>query len=207
MSVVGLALAGGASRRMGRDKALLPWADRDLLGHTLARLREVVSEVRIVCGPKLRHAERGVPVDTDSGAGALAGVLAGLGAARGRACLVLAVDLPLVPSALLARLLERARDGDVVVPVSPRGEEPLCALYGPACLEPIRRRVESGDLKMSTFWSEVRVQRLEGRELAELGDPERLFLNVNTPSDLERARAAGAGSRVLRSRDLWRRPS
>lgn len=198
--VVGLALAGGASRRMGRDKALLPWADGDLLGHTLARLRAVASEVRIVSGPELRHADRGVPVDTDAGTGALAGVLAGLAAVRGREVLVLAVDLPLVPSALLARLLDEARDADVVVPVSPHGTEPLCARYGPACLEPIRRRVAEGDLKMSAFWPEVRAHRLEPAEIADLGDPELLFLNVNTPADLERARAARAPGRVLPSR-------
>ena len=184
---------------MGRDKALLPWADEDLLGHALARLRAVVSEVRIVSGPEARHAERGVPVDTDAGTGALAGVLAGLGAAGGRAGLVLAVDLPLVPSALLARLLARAPDADVVVPTSPRGDEPLCALFGPACLEPIRRRVQRGELKMTAFWQDVRVRRLELAEIADLGDPELLFLNVNTPSDLERARAATLPPGVLRS--------
>jgi molybdopterin-guanine dinucleotide biosynthesis protein A len=195
--VVGLALAGGESRRMGRDKALLPWAGKDLLGHTLARLEAVASEVRIVSGPEARHAERGVPVDTDPGTGALAGVLAGLAAARGRAGLVLAVDLPLVPSTLLARLLERADGVDAVVPMSPRGAEPLCALYGPACLEPIRRQLERGDLRMTAFWPAVRVLRLEPAELADLGDPELLFLNVNTPADLERA--AHASARVLRS--------
>jgi molybdopterin-guanine dinucleotide biosynthesis protein A len=199
-AVVGLALAGGESRRMGRDKAFLPWAGEDLLGHTLARLRAVVSEVRIVSGPEARHAERGVPVDTDAGTGALAGVLAGLSAARGRAGLVLAVDLPLVPSALLARLLERAHGVDAVVPISPRGEEPLCALYGPACLEPIRRRTERGDLRMTAFWPDVRVRRLEPGEIADLGDPELLFLNVNTPPDFERARAASASAHVLPSR-------
>ncbi len=199
--VVGLALAGGESRRMGRDKALLPWAGGDLLGHTLARLRAVAAEVRIVSGPEARHGERGVPVDRDPGQGALLAVLAGLGAARGRAGLVLAVDLPLVPSTLLARLLEESHDADVVVPISPRGAEPLCAYYGPACLEPIRRRTERGELKMSAFWPDLRVRRLEPRELADLGDPELLFLNVNTPSDFERARAASTTGRVLRSRD------
>ena len=198
--VVGLALAGGESRRMGRDKALLPWAGGDLLAHTLARLRAVVSEVRIVSGPDARHGERGVPVDTDAGTGALAGVLAGLGAARGRAGLVLAVDLPLVPNTLLARLLDRADGVDAVVPISPRGAEPLCALYGPACLEPIRRRTELGDLRMTSFWPDVRVRLLEPGELADLGNLELLFLNVNTPPDFERARAASTPTRMLRSR-------
>ncbi len=106
-----------------------------------------------------------------------------------------------MPGTLLARLLERARGCDVVVPVSPRGAEPLCALYGPACLEPIRRLLAQGNLKMSAFWQDVRVRRLGPGEVADLGDPELMFLNVNTPADLERARAAIATNRVLRSRD------
>jgi molybdopterin-guanine dinucleotide biosynthesis protein A len=200
-AVVGLVLAGGESRRMGRDKTLLTWGDGDLLDHALKRLRDVVVEARIVSGSEGRHADRGVAVDTDAGTCALGGVLAGLVAAAGRPGLVLAVDMPLVPSALLARLLEHARDGDVVVPLSPRGEEPMCALYGPACLEPIRRRLERGDLKMTAFWGDVRVHRLETREIADLGDPELMFLNVNTPLDLERARAANAAGLVCGSRN------
>ncbi len=200
--VVGLALAGGESRRMGRDKALVPWGEGDLLSHTLARLAAVTPEVRIVSGAERRHLDRGRPVDRDAGTGALAGVLAGLATAEPRAGLVLAIDLPLVPSALLERLVAEAHGVDAVVPCSPRGPEPLCALYGPGCLEPIRRRVERGELAMKAFWPEIRLRRLEAEAFADLGDPQLLFLNVNTPQDLERAWAAATRSPMLRSRQL-----
>ncbi len=186
MTVVAFVVAGGESLRMGRDKALLPWGNADLLDHAVARLRAVAADVRILCGPERRYVERGLPVEPDvvADAGPLAGVLAGLAAATGRAGLFLAVDLPDVPIALLARLVERAEGWDAVVPVSPRGPEPLCAVYGPGCLEPIRARIEAGDFKMTAFWPDVRVLQLPPDELGEFGDPGEMFRNLNTPDDL-----------------------
>jgi molybdopterin-guanine dinucleotide biosynthesis protein A len=184
--VVGFVVAGGDSRRMGRDKALLPWGGSDLLDHAVARLRAVTDEVRILCGPRTRYGERGLAVEPDlvPGAGPLGGVLTGLTAAPGRPGLFLAVDLPHVPPALLLRLVARAQGRDAVVPVSTRGPEPLCALYGPGCREPIRRRMDAGDFRMTGFWAEVRVVEVGPPELREFGDPRELFKNLNEPTDL-----------------------
>jgi molybdopterin-guanine dinucleotide biosynthesis protein A len=171
---------------MGADKAVLPWGETDLLGHAIARLRAVTGEVRILCGPEPRYLDRGVPVATDvvREGGPLAGILAGLAASAGRPGLFLAVDLPAVPVPLLAGLVERAVGWDAVVPVSPRGPEPLCAVYGPACREPIRRRLSAGELKVGAFWPDVRVKHVGPEELAAFGDPGELFRNLNAPTDL-----------------------
>jgi molybdopterin-guanine dinucleotide biosynthesis protein A len=186
VSVIGFVVAGGDSRRMGRDKALLPWGGADLLDHAVARLRAVAEDIRILCGSGTRYVDRGLPIhpDLDSGAGPLGGVLTGLTAANGRPGLFLAVDLPHVPIALLARLVERAEGWDAVVPVSPRGPEPLCAVYGAGCREPIRRRMDAGDFKMTGFWPQVRVLKVVPAELGEFGDPEEMFRNINTQNDL-----------------------
>jgi molybdopterin-guanine dinucleotide biosynthesis protein A len=186
VSVVGFAVAGGRSRRMGRDKALLPWGETDLLGHALLQLRRVTDDVRILCGPSPRYEGRGVPVVVDrlADAGPIAGIAAGLEECGGRPGLFLAVDLPLVPIALLTHLAERGGSWDAVVPVSSRGPEPLCAVYAPSCLEPIRRRVAAGEMRMTSFWPEVRVLELGPLELQAFGDPEGFFRNLNTPADL-----------------------
>jgi molybdopterin-guanine dinucleotide biosynthesis protein A len=183
--LVGFALAGGRSERMGQDKALLPWGESDLLGHTVARLRAVTGDVRILCGPEPRYGDRGVRVVPDGipDAGPIAGLLAGLESAGDRPGLFLAVDLPLVPVGLLSHLAALAAGFDAVVPVLPRGEEPLCAVYGPGCLEPVRRRVSGGERKMTSFWPDVRVLEVGLEELARFGDAEALFCNLNAPSD------------------------
>lgn len=185
MSLVGFAVAGGRSERMGRDKALLPWGGTDLLGHALARLGGLTDDVRILCGPRLRYEGRGVPVVVDriEDAGPIAGILAGLEAAGGRAGLFLGVDLPLVPIPLLAHLAAQASAFDAIVPVSPRGPEPLCAVYGPACLEPVRRRVDAGERKMTAFWPDVRVREVGPEELLAFGEPKALFQNTNAAED------------------------
>jgi molybdenum cofactor guanylyltransferase len=184
VSLVGFVVAGGRSLRMGRDKALLPWGETDLLGHALARLRALTDDVRILCGPEPRYLDRGVPVLADivADAGPLGGVLTGLTALAPRTSLFLAVDLPLVPVPLLARLVEMADGFDAVVPFSRRGPEPLCAVYGPACLEAIGERIAAGDLRMTAFWPGVRVLNVD---LADLGAPDGRdpFLNVNEPDD------------------------
>jgi molybdopterin-guanine dinucleotide biosynthesis protein A len=171
---------------MGRDKALLPWGETDLLDHALARLRAVANDVRILCGVETRYLERGLPVEPDlaRGVGPLAGVLTGLTAAPGHPGLFLAIDLPRVPVGLLRRLVERAEDGDAIVPVWARGPEPLCAVYGPGCLEPIRQRLAVGELKMTAIWPDVRVVELGEAALAAFGDPTELFRNLNAPADL-----------------------
>jgi molybdopterin-guanine dinucleotide biosynthesis protein A len=198
VSIVGFVVAGGRSLRMGRDKALLPWGETDLLGHTLARLRRVTDDVRILCGPAPRYEGRGVPVVVDrlADAGPIAGVVAGLEACRGRPGLFMAVDLPLVPVTLLDRLAGLGGSWDAVVPLSRRGAEPLCAVYAPSCLEPILRRVAGGEMQMTSFWPDVRVLELDESELRAFGDPEGFFRNLNTPADLEDASSAtGASTR------------
>jgi molybdopterin-guanine dinucleotide biosynthesis protein A len=189
----GFVLAGGRSIRMGRDKALLAWGGATLLDHAVARLRATCGSVRILSGAERRYEDRGLPVDTDAvtDAGPLAGIHAGLLALAAGPGLFLGVDLPFVTPALLRRLLELCEGHDAVVPVSSRGPEPLCAVYRPACREPIRRRLAAGELHATSFWTDVDVRRAGAHDLEDLGELDELFRNVNTPADYDRARRHG----------------
>jgi molybdopterin-guanine dinucleotide biosynthesis protein A len=188
--LAGFAVAGGRSQRMGTDKALLPWAGTTLLDHTLARLRAVCAEVCILSGAQIHYGDHGVPVHADvvRGAGPLGGVHAGLlnlGAPLG---LFLAVDTPLIPPALLGALAAAAAGFDAVVPVVGGLPEPLCAVYRATCLQPVQRRLEAGERKMTSFWPEVRVRTMAEDELAAFGDPAVMFRNLNTTEDYLRLR-------------------
>ncbi|HEY3121790.1 MAG TPA: molybdenum cofactor guanylyltransferase [Vicinamibacteria bacterium] len=193
VEAVGFVVAGGQSRRMGTDKALLPWGGSStLLDRALAALRAVCSDVRILCGPSPRYLDRGARAETDrQAAGPLAGLEAALVAAESRPALLLAVDLPWVEPALLSTLLGLLPGHDAVVPVVER-PQPLCAIYAPTCLEPVRRRLAADDRKMTSFWPDVRVRPATETDLAGFA-LDRVFRNLNSRDDYEEARRLAAG--------------
>jgi molybdopterin-guanine dinucleotide biosynthesis protein A len=64
---------------------------------------------------------------------------------------------------------------------------PLCAWYAPACVAPIERALDAGDRRVIAFFDHVKVARLSPEEVARFGDSARMFMNVNTPDELELA--------------------
>ena len=194
---IGYVAAGGRSVRMGRDKALVPWDGTTLLDHALARLRAVCADVRILCGPAPRYGDRGAMqvLDRVADAGPLGGLEAALADAGGRPLLLLGVDLPFVTARLLETLGAFLAGSDAVVPVVAGRPEPLCAAYGPGCLEAVRARLAGGERRMTSFWPDVSVREVRDAELAGLGDPALLFRNLNTPEDLEGPRPSSRDKR------------
>lgn len=203
--LAGLVLCGGASRRMGHDKALL----RDLAGGdtdgprtrleaAIARLDEWVERGWIACGaaPRYEHVAAGernwdLVLDPLPDAGPLAGLAAGLAAGSQEWTLVLAVDMPGVGAAQLGALLESARTGDDVVCFEDeRGPQPLAALYHRRCREPVRAALAAGERRMISFWSRPSAtgRPLVVRRVPSPGGAECLR-NVNTPAEwaLERS--------------------
>jgi molybdopterin-guanine dinucleotide biosynthesis protein A len=192
---LGFAAAGGRSTRMGRDKALLPWAGTTLLGHALQALRAAFGDARILAGSERRYEEYGAPLvlDEPNNAGPLGGLCAALETARAEGfagVFLLGIDMPLVGPELL-REIALARSGfgvDIAAPHGPEGPEPLCAAYGTACLEPARRSAAQGRFKMTDFWAQVSCRLVEEDFLRPFGDPARLFANLNAPDDYDRMR-------------------
>jgi molybdopterin-guanine dinucleotide biosynthesis protein A len=189
LEAVGFVVAGGRSRRMGRDKALLGWGGATLIDHAISTLGEVCSEVRVLSGLQRRYTDRGraVVVDVAPDAGPLGGLGAALANAAPRPVILLAVDMPFVPAALLRDLGESLAGWDVAVPVIPAGPEPLCAAYANACQDAVRDALAAGERKMTSFWPRVRVRERPAQELARFGPPERMFRNLNDPSEYDAA--------------------
>jgi molybdopterin-guanine dinucleotide biosynthesis protein A len=192
---VGVVLAGGSSSRMGRDKALLAAGGGSLPALAARRLAGVCAEVAVA--DRGRGLLPGLPSLPDGpGRGPAAGILGAAAVYPDRRLLVLACDLPQVPADLLAELAGPAAP-DWVVPRWREGLEPLCALYGPAALAALGRRIERGLFALHRLAEEeeLAVRILEGGELARFGDPREIFLNLNTPGDWERYLGSEAISR------------
>jgi molybdopterin-guanine dinucleotide biosynthesis protein A len=140
-------LAGGKSRRMGEEKALLEIDGVPLISHVIRQLEPWFQEIVVSTGTG-----RGFPFldvkqvpDSTQGVGPLAGILAGLEAATYDRCLVYACDMPEVPTRLVSRLVEAGRARDAAVPRYPDGTiEPLCALYAKTLVPNIRTAIQAG---------------------------------------------------------------
>ena len=186
----GLVLAGGASRRMGRDKASmsyhagqsqLEWACAVLARHC----DDVFVSIRADQADDPTRQGRPAIVDAREGVGPIAGIAAAQAARPDCAWLVLACDLPFVTDECLEQLVAN-RDGRPVVAYRSTHDglpEPLCAIYEPASREGITAAIESGANCPRRF-----VIR-SGVALLEQPVPHALD-NVNTPDELERARAS-----------------
>lgn len=178
---------------MGTDKALLPWRDGTLASFAHARLAAVCRQV-VVCdrGRQVLFGTRSVP--DGPGSGPAAALLGAAAAFPHQPLLVLACDLPGVPTALLHALWERGSEADLVVPVSPRGLEPLVGFYGPGALVALAGAVKGGQFALHPLVTDpaVRAVLLGGEELARYGPPGELFRNVNTAEEYGRLRPVGS---------------
>jgi len=192
--VTGIILAGGRSRRLGRDKAVEPFGGQPLIRRVIGRVAPLTSEIVVV----VADSARGDALPLDSGhrvaldifpeGGSLGGIFSGLTAAANQWGLVVACDMPFLNQGLLKHMLAQREGWDAVVPQPGSYPEPTHALYSKDCLAGMETRLRANDLKISGFFDQVRVKYLAQEEI-ETFDPElHSFFNVNSPEDLERAR-------------------
>jgi len=182
---------GGATRYGGAPKGLFEVGGRRVIDRVVDALKESTGRdpILIANDPGAREwSPLEVHADIEPGMGSLGGILSAVELAAPVICV--AWDMPFVPAALLKELVGLLGDADVAIPESdssPRGVEPLCAAYGPACGPAIRAALARGDQRAIAFHREVRVARLPLDRVLQYGDPGVLFFNVNTPEDLKRA--------------------
>ena len=189
--VEGFILVGGASRRMGRDKAVLDFDGQPLVERIAHELSTVASAVSLVGARKAYASFKNVP-DIYQQWGALGGIHAALMAAKTDWAAVVACDLPFVTSELFERLATFVDNAtDAVVPIQADGRpQPVCALYRIAtCLPEIEKVVAAGEHTPRALLAKVRTRSVEFAELSDLPAAERFFFNVNRPEDLKKAQA------------------
>ena len=182
-------LAGGASSRMGSNKALLEFRGKPLLQRQIEILSPLFDEVIVGANDPAPYAPFGLRVVPDllSERCALTGIHALLKGAHHDRVFVVACDMPFLNAALVDRLLA-TRDVDVAVPESERGPEPLHAVYGKGCLPAIEDSARRSAWKVSDFYVSVRIERIRIREMDWAVEGRSPFTNANTPDEW---RAAG----------------
>ena len=184
--------SGGESRRMGQDKALMPFLGRPLIQRIAERLAPLADEMIVNTNKSGAYDFLGLPLfaDVRPGRGALGGLYTAITSASQPLVGVVACDMPFANPSLLAFQARLIQDeaADVVIPLLPGGYEPLHAVYRrETCLAAVEWALDNDQWKLISWFSRVKVREISAEECRPY-DPQGLaFSNVNTPQELAEA--------------------
>jgi molybdopterin-guanine dinucleotide biosynthesis protein A len=184
--------AGGESRRIGSDKALLRFLGQPLILRPLSRLATLADEVLVTSNhpEKFRFLGLSPFPDLFPGCGALGGLYTALQIANQPYVAVVGCDMPFANAALFAYELIRLREtsADAIIPRSLAGTEPFHAIYTrEACLPHVRGALQAGKRRVDAWFDEANIEYLQPDEIQPY-DPDGLaFMNINTIYELEAA--------------------
>jgi FdhD protein len=180
---------------MGVDKTLLSLDGRTLVARVCDAVGQVCEHTVVVTNRPEALEDAGLPGDVvilrDEVAyqGPLGGLTSALAAAETEWVLAVAADMPHLEPAVISALWAARGSGDVVLPITDKGPEPLLALYRvAACLGPARDVLSTGRRRLVAIFSQVNVVEVPVEQLRAADPDLRSLLNVNTPSDLADAR-------------------
>lgn len=182
-------IGGGAATRFGgQNKSRLVIGGLSIINRQVAALQPLVSEIFIVASQEARFADtpwRVVP-DAFPGTGVVGAIATALGATGADLVVVIACDLPFLPEALFARLIQRAGEhgADAAWVRTASGPEPLVACYRSSAAAAVRRAISDGQLRAGALDQRLAVREIREGELRTFGDPARLLANINSPDDL-----------------------
>lgn len=193
MSISAIVLAGGESRRLGTKKHLLEFGGQTLLQIIVDRLAQVSDDIVIVTSPRdvvaLDVSGARVIADDIPGRGPLSGLHAGLQAATSDRALLVASDMPFLSVPLLNHLPQLRPTADAVVPKIAGEPEPLLAVYARTCLPVVEELLTRDGASMRDLLPRVNTYLVPEDEIRSFDPAGLSWFNLNTPGDVDRARA------------------
>lgn len=181
-------LAGGKSRRMGRDKLEIPVDGNTLLESAVSRFETEFKDVYISVADGNKYPSLAVRriVDILPGAGPMSGLHAALTTLPHHGAFIVAADLPYACPQVAKKLIELCGDREACVIRLPDGKlEPLFGFYRRTLLGSCENAIKAGDYRMTEVLYSADTRFVDPDELGELWDA-RLIMNINRPEDLEK---------------------
>jgi molybdopterin-guanine dinucleotide biosynthesis protein A len=186
--VTGVILAGGRSRRYGKNKALVEIDGIPLIERVVSVMQSVFQHLILITNTPDEYSYLKLPMYEDliKGLGPLGGIFTALTTITNEAGFLVACDMPSLNRELIHHMVKVRDDFDAVVPRIRGNTEALHALYCKRCLPAIRRLVDSREYQVLRFFPKVSVRYVDENEIRRF-DPElRSFFNVNRPQELGR---------------------
>ncbi len=185
--MTGIILSGGKNRRMGTNKAFMEFEGERLIVRTVRLFKELFEDVMIVTNSPLEYLDLGVQLVTDiyKGKGSLGGIFTGLFFAPSEHAFVAPCDMPFLNKQFIAAMIRQTTNYDIVVPELAAGLQPLHAVYSKRCLPVIRKCIMTNQLKITSFYKGFHILTLDEHAIRPFDPEGRMFLNINSPEDLE----------------------
>jgi molybdopterin-guanine dinucleotide biosynthesis protein A len=199
INIRGFVLAGGASRRFGRDKALVEFDGEPLIARLCRALQSATGAPVRIIGDAEKYSQLGVECVPDRwpGEGPLGGIITALMAniaSRDPAhpnswSLIVGCDMPFLTAEWLSHLAKRTTTSpaEVIVPKSTYGLEPLCASWRASSLPVLTHVFEGGVRRVTDAMQNISMEVLDATDWKRFDNNDRLFWNMNRPADYEEA--------------------
>ena len=190
MQVSTAILAGGLSRRMGREKAFLELGASALIERVIAAAAPLTSDWMVIAPDTDTFTRLNLPIHPDlrPHLGPLGGLHTALKRAAHPLVLLLACDMPFLTTDFLRFMVDHLGSHQALVPRNANGLQPLCALYTRSCLPAVEAAIQRRELHMPSFHPDVDLRILEPGEWRPFDFHQLLFTNINTPAQYRRAR-------------------
>lgn len=184
--VTGVVLAGGRSRRYGRNKALVSFDGVPLIERVVSILDQVFHQVILSANDPDAYRYLGLTMVSDvySGVGPLAGVHASLSAMTDPAGFFVACDMPFLNPMLIRHMARLSPEAEAVVPRVGSNVEPLHAVYRQGCIHAVEQAIQRGERGIVSFYSDIRIRYVEESEIRVFEPNLDAFVNVNRPDEL-----------------------
>ncbi|MCX6054057.1 MAG: molybdenum cofactor guanylyltransferase [Chloroflexi bacterium] len=184
--------AGGQSKRMGQNKALMSFQGIPLIQRIKNRVTPAAEEIIVIANEAADYHFLELPVYPDQipGSGVIGGLLTSFYRITKPFVAPIGCDLPFISTLLLEEELRIILESgaDIVIPQSEKGLEPLCAIYRKdTCLPWIEKAISRGDRRIVSWFGQVKVKVLSPPEVQQIDPNPYIFLNINNPEDFKQA--------------------
>ncbi len=178
-------LAGGQSKRMGRDKAFLEVGGVPTIERIIAQVQPLTNDLFISTNFPEKYKPLGLRTVTDiyPHKATLGGIYSAIEAAYHYHVLIVACDMPFLNSALLGYLINLAPTAEIIAPLTGTHPETLHTIYSKPCLPVIKPRLLANQLRVLDFFAEVTVHYVSSNEIAKFDPIGTSFINMNSPAD------------------------
>jgi len=183
-------LAGGKSRRFGRDKALFPVAGQPMIVWVASALRQVFDDIFVAGGDPPGFEKLGLRCFPDPipDRGALGGLYNGLTHTDSAQIFLCACDMPFIVPETVKAVLENIGSEQVTLPVIGGKRQPLHAVYSRRILPLVEATLEMPDMYLPALLDQAKVRVVQEEAFAHISDYHYSFVSLNDPESLQRYR-------------------